>query len=402
MMIKKNIFIVLIVLLATIVRADGSELYKKGSLRIEAVSPYGETTDRPSLFGEKAAQVFEGHSMPGDQYLAVAADGTAFVSNTGNFLIYQFDPRGNLVRKIQNPEKIPADSSPLNRRPGMLSILDNRLLLVCEPQGRINVFDLNGNRKVLVKYDYLMQGCIPLGNGKVAVVGGVAMKGRDWKTRVAVQDFPGGTEKEIYAVRQNMEQSTIWARQGEGKGIVSAGSPFSGPKLFPRVMKDGDLLIGEWNSSEVRIYSPDGGKRFSFHVEGPAKPFSEAKKEEYIENLKKSTAKNPGLSRQLLEELEKKPEFFPSSLPLFSEILIDGAGNILVFDFREDEELSFTAYTPEGKKIGRCNLNHDGYLFPKGFRNHTVSFQGEYLYALAAPKANPEDLRLIKAKLVGE
>lgn len=399
-MIKKIIFIVLIVFLATIVRSEGSEIYQNSNLRLETVATFGDTTDWPSLFGERAARMFEGHPMLGEQYLTVSADGSVFVSNTGNFLIYQFDSRGNLVRKFQNPEKIPPDSSPTNRRPEMLSILDNRLLLVCEPQGRINVFDLKGNRKELAKYDYSVYGCFPLGGGKVAVFGGVGMGSGDWKTRVAVQDFPLGKEREIYSMKQDLSRTTIWARQGEGKGMVGTAAPFSGPKIFPRVLKNGELLIGNWNSPEIWIYSPNGAKRLAFRIEGSPKPFPEVKKEEYVENLKKSMAKNPDLTKQLLAELEKKPEFFPSSLPLFSEILIDGAGNILVFDFREDEELSFTAYTPEGKKTGRCTLNCGDFVFPQGLHNHTAFFQGEHLYVLAAPRKNPKALRLIKARLV--
>lgn len=399
--------IVLLVLFSAMVMADASEIYKKGVVRLEFDSAYGQGTDWPALFGKEASRLFEGQKLLGELFMTVAPNGMTFVSNTANFLICQFDANGRLVRKIQNPENIPPDSSSLNRRPEYLTILDGRWLLVCEGQGRINVFDLEGNRQKLLRYDYIVKSCTALASGKIAILGGVGMKGSMWKNRVAIQDFPSGIEKEIFSVKEDLSRIILVAKTATNSKqasefMVGSSTEFSGQRLFIRPTASGGLLIAEWRRPEVKFFSPTGEDRVAFRLNDPQQVFPESKKQEYIDKLKKSVTINPEVGEKMLADLETKPDFFPKTLPFFSEIMVDAEGNILVFSFREDEKLIFQVYSPDGKYMNQCELHTGDYFFPQGLRQRFIAFQGKYIYALMAPKGKPEAIRLIKARLTAK
>jgi hypothetical protein len=83
----------------------------------------------------------------------------------------------------------------------------------------------------------------------------------------------------------------------------------------------GDLLLGEWHSPDLWVFDTDGSKRLALKLDRGPTAFPETKKAEYMANLKKSEAKNPGIGNQFLKDLEKKGDFFPTNLPYYLEYL---------------------------------------------------------------------------------
>ncbi len=137
-----------------------------------------------------------------------------------------------------------------------------------------------------------------------------------------------------------------------------------------------------------------------YRIEKEPVAFPQTKKDEYLANIRKSSEKNPELGKLMLKKVEEADNFFPDKLPLFSEIVIDGEGNALVFDFSDDKELYFSVYSTHKGKIGSCRFVSNEIVFPLGVRQRVFHFHQSEIYALAAYKSSPNELRLFKLKPV--
>jgi len=393
---SQKFLVSIIALLILYSGATGQEnSYRSGKVKLVLDPAYGQGIDWQTLLSDQKGYIHPARSFADDLHLAVTPDGVLFVANIADFMIYQLDAAGNLLRKIQNPKTIPADSSASNRRPGSLAIWDNRQLLVCEYQGRIGQFDLQGNRGELLEYDYGLHAVIPLTPNRVALLGSVVVKD-GIKYRVALQEFPRGKEREIFSVRWDMRRNVLMAKNKDG--LISTTTPFSQPRVFVRPLPGGEFLLGEWHGAEVWFVSLEGSRRLAFKLGVPPPAFPQEKKDSYVASLEKQAEKNPDIGRQLLDDLKTKPDFFPVNLPYYSEMLVDGEGNILLFDFREDQQIGFSVYSAQGAKIGHCLLDSGDILLPQGVNQRRFVILGRDVYLVAATKAAPALIRPLKAR----
>ena len=109
------------------------DIYKKGKIKLIPDSTFGKGTEWDMYFPQ------------GIMDIAFTNDGSFFATGLGDkacHCVYRFDKNGKFIKKFGRKGRGPGDLY----RPGNLSILDNKYLLIAEyaTSRRISVFDLRG------------------------------------------------------------------------------------------------------------------------------------------------------------------------------------------------------------------------------------------------------------------
>jgi len=138
-------------------------------------------------------------------------------------------------------------------------------------------------------------------------------------------------------------------------GLTNLPQPFS-PDIHWDISPDGRIIIGFAANYEFGIYNSQGNLFLS--VKHPFKPakITEKDKKKHFETMTFFDGK--AIRRGVPDVIIKNTEF-PEYKPAYSSLMVDGAGNILVRPFIEEEakqKLVFDAFSPEGKFISRVEL----------------------------------------------
>jgi len=181
---------------------------------------------------------------------------------------------------------------------------------------------------------------------------------------------------------------------------------------------DGNLLVASNKDGTVNEYSTDGNKIRTFPLNIDPVEITDADIERIYETQINNFAKfQERLSeeRKLTdEELElikaKYKEHFESlkdkikagdHLPLYSTVIMDSDGNVLVFEFTEEKntnKFNVYSYKMDGTLIGISSFETQEYDLT--FTHDTFVFHDGYVYAMAVKKnADGVPLRLVKFKL---
>ncbi len=98
--------------------------------------------------------------------VAVAPDGSIFVSNSLQHNVIKFSPNGDIVKTFGQKGQGPGDFL----HPYSVTILDDKYLIIKDyvTSRRISVFDLNGNYVKIIKTKKNRHGCLALKNNKIA------------------------------------------------------------------------------------------------------------------------------------------------------------------------------------------------------------------------------------------
>ena len=175
----------------------------------------GAGTDWKDVFSIPTVQD-DGSAVEPRKSLAVADDGTAFVCNHDSYTIQKFDPSGRLVKTFG--EQGPGDGQ-FRNRPTVHGVLDNRYIFTSEHNGRLTFFDLNGQFVKVLELDYMPQQCLPLRDGKIAVVGFVAWSEGRQRHIVAIEDINDGEENIVCSENDSFQRLRLRQphhRQGPG------------------------------------------------------------------------------------------------------------------------------------------------------------------------------------------
>lgn len=386
----------LLLQLGTLLRADLVEAYKTGTVSLEIDSQFGKNTDWGKLFYYKMRR-----SEKILKTLTFSDDGSIFVSNYMQSNLYKFDSQGNFIKEVAGKGRKTSANSPLNRRPGTVSVLDNKYLVVPEYQGRIGIFDLQGKQVKIMTMKYGVFDCIALGNNKIAVLGSVVMGGGGIKNLLAIKDIE--TEKEIHVTSSIYDIRKESVRMKKGRGLISVGGPFSKGSTFIRRTPEGNVIFCQPVTPLFRIFSPDGKEIRRFNGTFKRIKVTEKEKQEYKDGVNKST-KNKELARRVVEAVDKNADFFPDYTPYYYQVMIDSDGNILVFIYTEKKGLHrFQVYSPEGKYICETTLEPGNLEVRINKRLKTMTFYKGNLYGVFLTKDAPgKPFRLFKMKLKGK
>ena len=342
-----------------------AERYRAGSILVRADEDWTPNLP-PDL-------VFESR---GD--IAVAPDGSVFVSNTSRHTIYKFDRSGKFVKRFGQNGQGPGDLT----SPGRISILDGRCLVVGEyaTNQRISLFDLNGKFIKIIGTGRLTTRSVALKDGKIAYV---CIRGRIEPDElvnveeVFILDERTGAQKPI--ARHEIRNP---AKRQPGGGIVLAavGAVVISPTL------DGGVIVGTTQSPRLDIFSPEGVKLRTLDTGWKAIPVTA----EY-------RAKYQALQRREAEVEGRKPPkddpLLPELLPILRDVWTDSEGNILVCKKTECLEacpILIRAFSPQGDYLCDFTLDPGPFILSADYRFKRIVLAASGLYGLLEIRDDPD------------
>jgi len=317
--------------------------------------------------------VFEGSGS-----IAVAPDGSVFISNTTRHTIYKFDAAGKFVKTFGRQGQGPGDLT----HPGRLSILDDKYLVVGEyaTNQRISLFDLDGKFVKIVGTGRFTSQPIALRDGKI---GYLSLRGRiDQKEMVSIGevfilDWKSGVQKSVvrHEIRNPIE------RMPRG-GIVLASA---GAVVLARTHYGG-LVVGTTQSPRLDIFSDNGSKLRTLDTGWKAAPVTSEYRERY-KAFQRRRADAEG------KKLPTKDPLLPEILETLQDVWSDSEGNILVCkktDCLEDCPLVVRAYSPQGDFLCDFTLDPGPFILSADWRFKRIIMTGRGLYGLLEFKDDPD------------
>jgi hypothetical protein len=379
---------------AGLVQAGGlQELYRTKGLHLVPDASYAASTDWQKVFSDYF-DTFSGAPLGTRRQLAVAPDGSVFVSNYAQYTVYKFDPSGKLTRTFGGKG---TGRGQFQHNPSLCRLIDGRYL----PVGH-SVFDLDGNFVQTVTLDYPTYRSVGLSKKRLAVYGLILYGGkRPPKDLIAIKDLDTGKEVEV--------RSATWPVAGEmavrvagARGMFSFGPPFARVEPIIAATSKGDLVAGFSNSPEITIHSPEGRLISRFDVQIQPIAVTDKHKQEYYDSAAQTFAKL-GLPRVALDAL-REPWFFPAHLPYYYNLIVDSEDNILVFPYTDDGPAHrFQVYGLDGRLVCESAINPGDFELNLNPRSTTLAFAGAYLYGILPLKTAPGvPLRLFRVDLAAQ
>ncbi len=386
--------------------SDLVDVYKNGPIKLIPDPEFGKSTNWDALFFhlDKDKLAKTGKS------LAIAEDGTIFVSNRSFYNIYKFDKNGNFLNKFG---KEGTGEGEFRWRPGRVSIFKNEYIAVSIYHGWIHLFDLGGKFIKRLRMDYLLSDCIALGDDKLGILGSVPYSGARFKKLIAVKDMNSENENILaYHFKPYPQlRTSCEIKVGDKPFTLYLTPAFSRETGFIKRLQNGNFISGYSNRSEITVYSPGGNELYRFPLKINAIEVTEEIKKEFYETFNRtsrstkrwiqSVAKRD--QKENVEEIDKidigNLEIdFPKYMPYFYNLLVDSEGNILVFPYTDDKDIfPFQVYSPEGKYICDSAIDPGEYEIKI---NSTLVFSKGNIYAIVISKIEKEiHQKLIKVKL---
>jgi hypothetical protein len=317
--------------------------------------------------------------------IAVAPDGSVFVSNTTRHTIYKFDPSGRFAKRFGQPGQGPGDLT----YPGRLSILDGRYLVVGEyaTNRRISLFGLDGTFVKIVGTGRFTSNAQALGDGKIAYV---SLNGRMEadeivnQAEVYVIDWRSGAQKAVWKHEIRMPVQRM-----PGGGLISSGNA---GVILART-RTGGIIVGTTQGSELDILTADGVKVRTLDTGWKAVPVT-AKYRDELRALERRRAEAEGHRPPAIDM------HLPEALEVLQDVWTDDQGNILVCrktDCLEDCPLEIRVYSPEGDLLCDFEVQPGPFILSADHRFKRIVMISRGLYGLLELKDDPDGfLHLIR------
>jgi len=401
-------------------------VYKQDVIKLKAVESYANN-DWDKVFYDYNAQEYGTKSGKMKQ-LAIAPDGSVFMTNKFRYSISKFDKEGKYIKDFG--KKGGKQASDFIYDPTVQGVIDGKFVYTVAVDGRMHFFDLNGNWVKTIKLDFMPLSTISLKNGKIAILGHIPM-GNASKQILSIFDTNTRKQKVLTANTKSYsdaDKSRIvinpieyTAKDGsKQKGpTISCSLPFSDPMTSRERMgtdSKGNLIIGYPISGKIVIYTSEGVKIKEFQVDIPHSIISKEEMERYYQNMEKKLnemEKNVNIDNeeyrkqyiaQYRSQLEKfrNPANYTSNLPCFAEMMIDSDDNILLFNFTKEKgsnKFDVFTYNNDGNKIGTSSFASDQYdliLNPSTFK----FYKGQIIGYQELKNTKGNNMRLVKFDLV--
>lgn len=368
--------------------------YGSGPVKLIPENSFLPNADWKSLFYDET-QTSAAERVGLNKQVRIGPDERVYVSDRSNFTISILDKSGRLQKTFGKQGY--NDGEFVNNQ-DFNGILNDKLLVVSDNQGRINFFDLDGNFVKLITIDFMPLRIFLLNSGNLIVWGHVPISGPESKHVLAELNYETGKYKVFNEKTETHERAGIITIPMEDN-IISIGAPYrAGSKMF-RVTSDDKLICADNSSNVIKIYTRVDGKyrESDFTVNIDPVKIGAAEKEEYYQNFKKKLEKK-GIDTKYAEQV-KADGFYPEYLPYFYNLILDEKNNSLFFIYtnKENEDYAFEAYTTDGKFLGKSEFKIDGYdLLSK--MSH-FRFRDGFVYTLALKQGADSPLRIIKCKV---
>lgn len=415
---KKLIFLFTIILFIGIAASSQniSELYKNDTIKLEAISSYGERNNWEEIFSAPPNGFSYSISLGEQKQIVVAPDGSVFMSHKTRHEIWKFDAKGNFVMKFGQKGSKAGQFPALSKVEG---ILDGKYIFTSDVHGRIQFFDFDGNYIKTLMLDYMPMDIRPLGNNKIAILGHVPWKNRHTKRIVAIKDFNTGKETIIWSQLKDNRRGEMIIELSNGT-LMKLSIPGTYP--WPRLAssKSGNLIVAFPDDGHVSIYSAEGDEINSFQLNIDPIIIEQEDIDEYynagkskIGRFEERLVKAGNFSDDEIEDMVlqyktqigklKDKNIYPDHLPYFTNIMVDSDGNILVFEYTEKKskksnKFRVYSYNLNGKYLNRSSFVSDEYKLR--FSPHSFIFHDNYIYNVAKKNEGSGNLmRLVKFKL---
>ncbi len=414
---KLVVLLFVVVLINTTARSQKiSELYKNETIKLEALTGYGDLNNWEEVFSEPTDPSFS-KSVGKQKQIVVAPDGSVFMSHKTRHEIWKFDAKGNLVltfgEKGSNPGQFPM-------LPDVEGIFDEKYIITSDIHGRIQFFDFDGNYIKTQMLDYMPLDIRPLGNNKIAILGHVPWKNRHTKRIIAIKDFNTGKEKIIWSQLKDNKRGAILIELSNGTSMnLSIPGTYPWPRLASS--KTGDLIVAYPEDGYVSIYSPIGDELNSFQLHIEAIKIEQDDIDEYynagqsnISRFEKRLTNAGNFSNEEITDMVsqykvqieklKDENLYPNHLPYFSSIMVDSDGNILVFEYtdkktKKSNKFRVYSYDLSGEYLSRSSFVSDDYKIY--FSPHSFIFHDNFIFNVAEKKKGEGNLmRLVKFESV--
>ena len=426
---KKNLFIALLFVSATLWSQQLSTIYKSGEIKLVPDASYAKNVNWDKQFSD-FDQTAWGKTVGLYKQIVVAPDGSVFMSHHTRHSISKFDKNGNFVKEFgKKGSKSPADFIYM---PSVQGILDGKYLYTTAVDGRMHFFDLNGNWVKTIRLKYMPLGSMPMKGGKIAILGHVP-SGNGAKHIISLLNYSDEKEKIISSTfepytssdKNSIKITPYFYKDKNGKEQhigqwFSCSLPFSHSSYY-RVRfatnSAGNLVAAYPSIGEIAVFDNTGKKLRQFKADQKPEVITREDREDYYQNaakdmkrLEENVAKMTkdkeywdSYVAQYKQQLEKfrDPANYPANLPYFSEMMVDSENNILLFRFtREEGSNKFDVYTynSTGSKIATTSFITDKYdlkINPAVFRFHN----GSIYSILKVKNAVGNPLRLVKFDL---
>jgi hypothetical protein len=394
---KSKTLAITIILMLTGINLYPQQLdFKAESIRLIPDETFMKDADWDKIF--HSDQAFEPAGLAGlNKQIKIGPNGRVYVSDRYTYSISIYDQSGKFLKSFGRQGY--GDGEFANNQ-DLDGFLNDKLIITSDNQGRINLFDLDGNFVKLITIDFMPLRIFPLKSGNMMVYGHVPVKGRKFKHVLA--ELNADTEK--YKVV--FEKMIDWDKNKHititsDSNIISVGAPYSRGKELVRIGGNDQIILAENKSGEITILDLAGGKaaQRSFTVQGDPIPISDKEKEEFYQNFKARLIKNK-MDPAAAEKI-KEAGFFPEHLPYFYNLAIDEMNNLLFFIYtnNEGEDFAFSAYDLKGNFLGHSKFEIEGYDLLANVSS--LKFKDGYIYTLALKKDAEHPLRILKCR-VGE
>jgi len=368
--------------------------YNAGVLKLVPEVSFLRDADWKALFQDET-QTNASEKAGLQKQVIVGHDEQVFISDRNNFTITILDKTGRVVKTFGKKGGNPGEFA---NNQDLDGILNDKLLVVSDNQGRINFFDLQGNFVNMITIDFMPLGVYPLKSGNLMVWGHVPVAGSKAKSVLAEIEYSTGKYKVFYENIKSFDQPSI-IKIPNGESVISFGAPYSAGKQMIRVTSDDKVILADNTSNVITIYSNVNGKyqKSEFKINTESIKIGEQEKEEYYQKLKERLQKN-GFDVSHAEKV-KAEGFLPEYLPYFYNLVLDDKNNSLFFIYtnKENEDYAFQAYSMDGKFLGKSEFKIEGYDLLSNMRS--FKFSDGFVYTLALKHGENSALRVLKCKI---
>lgn len=371
------------------------DVYKSGKVSFEPESNFAVGVNWEKIFPDYA-DVSYGNSIGYYKSIAVASDESIFVGNYSSYTIQKFNSKGELVLNFGKKGKGIGEFS---QRPTLGGVIGNKYVFTHEHNGHVKIFSTDGNYIKTIKVDYMPLKTIACGN-KIALVGHVPMS---TKVRYVITLIDPETEEQNIIKKYDdiYEGSTVVVNKNNY--MISFSPMFTNAELMLRSMPNGNLIVGINTNKLMEEYSAEGKLVKSFNLDFEAPAYPEDLKKEFLSGIEKKIEANKLTKKDVAAVY--KPNFFPKNTPYYYNFLVDSDGNLLVFQFiEEDVDHKFRVYSfdSNGKSLAEATLDVTGYKLSLNYRFDELCFFNGFAYGLLHPKSDKmQPLQLVKFKVKG-
>jgi hypothetical protein len=423
---KNLIFtLILIAFSATAFSQNLLDIYKKGTVKLVPDEKFAAGNDWDRVF-ETYYDTLYGKPMGNRKSLIVLPDGSVVVNHAYHNYYSKFSPQGKFQKefKVINESGIPFKKT----QPIEGIINSNTFFTGLDNMGNMLCFDFDGGYKKTLKLDYMAKQMIPLPNGKIAVVGWVIWK-EQFRDFVALVDYNTNKEKIIWdhftdrcAPDEHCKLFSYSYTFNE-RGMISINTmPYTGSlglSARPQIASiDGKLLIACPTNGDLFVYDLNGNQVAKDKIEWAQNYISVEEQKEIqqkaIDKYKQmqgvefaswvSPEENKKAIQTILQEMEADLSKIkdPVPVPVFSTMLQDSDGNILIFEYPKEKganKFHVWVYKMDGMFIGESTFVCDDYDLE--INPSKMVFHNGYIYGLQKLKnATGVPLQLVRFKLM--